>query len=51
MSGVNLILSEEERQLVLLALAALSVERPGFDDALNAVALRIDNASDHCGAG
>jgi hypothetical protein len=37
-------LEEEERQAVLLALAALAVERPGWDDMLNRVALRIDNA-------
>jgi hypothetical protein len=37
-------LEEEERQVVLLALATLAVERPGWDDMLNRVALRIDNA-------
>lgn len=36
-------LAEEDRQLVLMALAALSLDCPGFDDALNRVALRIDN--------
>lgn len=39
--------TEEERQMVLLALAHLAVERPGWDDALNRIALRIDN--DHEG--
>lgn len=34
---------ESERQLVLMALAHLSVERPGFDDALNRIALRFDS--------
>lgn len=34
---------EGDRQLVLMALAHLSVERPGFDDALNRIALKIDN--------
>lgn len=36
-------LDEGERQLVLLALAKLSVERSGWDDALNRIALRMDN--------
>lgn len=36
-------LEEGERQMVLLALAHLSRERPGWDDALNRIALRIDN--------
>lgn len=36
-------LDEADRQLVLLALAHLSVERPGWDHALNRIALRIDN--------
>lgn len=36
-------LSEEDRQLVLLALAVLSLESPGFDHALNEIAKRIDN--------
>lgn len=40
---VELVLSEEERQMVLLALAVLSLESPGFDDMLNKIALRIDN--------
>jgi hypothetical protein len=38
-----LVLEESDRQLVLLALAVLSLESPGFDDALNRVAVRIDN--------
>lgn len=40
---MTLELDEGERQLVLLALARLSVERPGWDDALNRIALRMDN--------
>jgi len=39
-------LDEGERQAVLLALAHLSVERPGWDDMLNRIAVRIDNAKD-----
>ncbi len=34
---------EADRQLVLLALAVLSLESPGFDDALNRIAVTIDN--------
>jgi len=40
---MTLELDEGERQLVLLALAKLSIERPGWDDALNRIALRMDN--------
>lgn len=36
-------LEEGERQAVLLALAHLSVDRPGWDDMLNRLAVRIDN--------
>ena len=43
MSDVTLVLEEAERQLVLLALAGLSIRSPGFDYALNRLALRIDN--------
>jgi len=39
-------LNEGDRQMVLMALAHLSVERPGWDDALNTLALQIDNQSD-----
>lgn len=42
-SLVNLPLTEEQRQLVLLALARLALEHPGFDDALNGIALGLDN--------
>jgi len=34
---------EEERQLVLLALAVLSIENPGFDFACNEIAVQFDN--------
>lgn len=39
----RMVLEEPDRQLILMALAHLSVERPGFDDALNRIALRFDN--------
>jgi len=35
-------LDEAERQLVLMALAHLSIARPGWDDALNRIARKID---------
>ena len=33
-------LDEGERQMMLMALAHLSIERPGWDDALNRLALK-----------
>lgn len=42
-SHVSLELPEEDRQLVLMALAHLSLKRPGWDYALNLIARRIDN--------
>jgi len=45
MPNVTLDLEESDRQLVLLALAVLSLRSPGFDDALNRIAIRIDNVS------
>lgn len=39
---MTLDLKEADRQLVLLALAQLSLCSPGFDAALNRVALQID---------
>jgi Tfp pilus assembly protein PilO len=42
---VNLSLEESDRQLVLMALAHLAVERPGWDYALREIAARIDNGS------
>jgi hypothetical protein len=44
---VSLALEEGDRQIVLLALAVLSLANPGFDQTLNALALRIDNADEH----
>ncbi len=41
----SLALGEGDRQLVLLALAHLANERPGFDDTLNKIAARIDNVA------
>ncbi len=40
---IRLDLEEGDRQLVLMALAHLSLSHPGFDYALNLVAQRIDN--------
>jgi hypothetical protein len=42
-NAVTVELEESDRQLVLLSLAVLSVQSPGFDDALNRIAIRIDN--------
>jgi hypothetical protein len=39
-------LEEGERQALLMALAHLAVERPGWDDMLNRIAVRIDNVKD-----
>ena len=39
-------IDEAERQMVLMGLAHLSVERPGWDDALNRIALKMDNVAD-----
>lgn len=39
-------LEEGERQATLLALAKLSLERPGWDYMLNVIALKMDNQSD-----
>ncbi len=36
-------IEEGDRQLILLALAVLSLDSPGFDYALNKIAMRIDN--------
>jgi hypothetical protein len=40
---MTLEIEEGQRQLILLALAILSLERPGFHNALNTIALKIDN--------
>jgi hypothetical protein len=39
-----LTLREEDRQMLLLAMAELALSRPGWDAALRAIAQRIDNA-------
>lgn len=39
-------LDEGERQAVLFAIAKLSIERPGWDDMLNRIAVRMDNVED-----
>jgi len=39
-------LEDADKQLVLLALAALSLESPGFDMALNLIAAKLDNVQD-----
>jgi hypothetical protein len=36
-------LEEGERQMVLMALAHLAIERPGWDDALQRLAIQLDN--------
>lgn len=36
-------LDEGERQMMLMALAHLSIERPGWDDALQRLAMQLDN--------
>ena len=36
-------IDEGQRQMMLLALAKLSLERPGWDMALNKIALKMDN--------
>jgi hypothetical protein len=38
-------ITEEERQMIILALAKLSLERPGWDRTLNELALKMDNKS------
>jgi hypothetical protein len=41
--GHRLELSEEERQMLLMALAHLAIERPRWNSALSGIALRVDN--------
>jgi hypothetical protein len=43
---ITLELNEGDRQMVLLALAHLSIERRGWETALHAIALQIDNQRD-----
>lgn len=42
--GVSVFLEEGNRQMVLLALATLANQRPGFLWALEQIALKMDNA-------
>lgn len=39
-------INEEQRQLIIFSLAILSIKRPGFDIALNEIAIKIDNVLD-----
>ena len=43
MGPITVVLEEEDRQAVLLALAQLSLERPGWDNMLSNIALKMDN--------
>lgn len=50
----HIVIDEGARQLVLMALAHLAVERPGFDDALSRIAqqivpIRVDQRQDNSG--
>jgi len=46
MASIAFYVTEEERQLLLLALAKLSLERPGWDDVCNRLALKFDAPDD-----
>jgi hypothetical protein len=46
LATMSIEISEEQRQLILLALASLAVERPGFDLAMNTIAIKMDNVQD-----
>ena len=41
---MTLEIEEEQRQMLLMALAHLAVERPGWDMALSEIAAKIDNS-------
>jgi len=43
---LTLTITEEERQMLLLALAVLVSQRPGWDYACNEIALKMDNNKD-----
>ena len=43
---MDVTLTEEERQMVLIALAQLSVARPGWEQALHGIACKMDNVDD-----
>lgn len=42
MNNIPMLITEEERQLLLLAMAITSRQRPGLDYALSEIARRID---------
>ena len=42
-------IDEEQRQLILMALAHLAVERPGLDDALERIAMQTDDVGPDLG--
>jgi hypothetical protein len=42
MSNMSITIREEERQMILLALAKLAIERPGWDNALSDIARLMD---------
>ena len=44
--NTTLLLDEGERQVVLMALAHLAVERPGWDALLSGIAKRIDSVDE-----
>jgi hypothetical protein len=46
LKNITITLEEEERQMTLLALAKLAVERPGWVWALEQIALKMDNRVD-----
>lgn len=43
---LNVEITEEERQTIILALSRLSIERPGWDFLLNEIACKMDNVLD-----
>lgn len=43
MSTHKIEIEDGQRQMILLALAELSMSRPGFDYALNEIAIKMDN--------
>lgn len=46
LSDIQVTIAEDERQTILLALAHLAVERPGWDDAIARIALKMDDRVD-----
>lgn len=43
---INLEMEEGQRQMLIMALAHLAVERPGWDRTLNELAMKIDNVKE-----